>query len=151
MKNSNNHLPEKFYQDVLSSIPVPCVDAIIIYKNKFLLGKRINEPAKGKWWLIGGRIHKGETMKKAVKRKVQEETKLKIKTVEFLTNDETIFKTSHLGVSSHTINSIFIVRVSSIEKLKKDNQHSELKWFENINPRWGKYIKNSLKMAGFRE
>lgn len=148
-KQSSTYVSPALYKKILDSVPVPCVDAVIVNGEKFLLGKRANQPAKGKWWLIGGRIHKGETLVRAVKRKAREETGRTIRSVKFLDNTETIFRNSHFrGVTSHTVNSIFVVRVSTT-KFKNDEQHSVLRWFTTVDPRWGTYVKNMLLKAGF--
>lgn len=148
-KRSRIYVSPALYKKILDSVPVPCVDAVIVNGNSFLLGKRANQPAKGKWWLIGGRVLKGETLLQAVRRKVREETGLAIRSVKFLDNTETIFRNSHFkGIASHTINSIFVVRVSK-KKFRNDEQHSALRWFTEIDPRWGTYVKNALFKAGF--
>lgn len=51
----------------------------IISKNgKFLLGKRANRPYKGLWCAFGGKVEKGETPEKALKRELFEELGIKI-------------------------------------------------------------------------
>ena len=56
------YIEEKDYIKIMQTIPVVCVDALIQNKKQeFLLVKRDNEPLKGKFWMPGGRLHKGET------------------------------------------------------------------------------------------
>ena len=52
-------LPENIYKEIISNIPILCVDIILTNKNKnkFLLIKRNNEPLKNEWWIVGGRVH----------------------------------------------------------------------------------------------
>lgn len=144
-----NKIDNKTYKKILSAIPIACVDAVIVYQNKFLLGKRRNEPAKNKWWLLGGRINKNETLLHAIHRKIKQEANLKIKKCKFLAAQETIFKTSAFGVSSHTINIVYLIEPISLNDHISDNQHSELKWFENVDPKWDSYVKKMLRLAGF--
>ena len=57
-------IPLDRYTDILKDLPIFCVDIVI--KNdqeEYLLIKRNNEPKKGEWWVIGGRVLKGETAK----------------------------------------------------------------------------------------
>src|SRR3989339_499370 len=61
------------YKDILEKIPICCVDLLIHEGKKILLIKRNEEPEKNKWALIGGRIHKKESLIGAVKRKAIEE------------------------------------------------------------------------------
>lgn len=57
-------------------MPVTCVDLIVIHKNKFLLGKRMNKPLKNNWCFPEGRILKDESFDQAIYRKAKEETGL---------------------------------------------------------------------------
>jgi ADP-ribose pyrophosphatase YjhB (NUDIX family) len=68
------------YAKIIGLIPILCVDGIIRNsKNQVLLVKRNNEPLKGKWWVPGGRVHKGESLERAFRRKMREELGLKIR------------------------------------------------------------------------
>jgi 8-oxo-dGTP diphosphatase len=53
------------------------VDAIIPYKGKIVLIRRLNEPFKGYYALPGGVVEYGERVEEAVLREVEEETGLK--------------------------------------------------------------------------
>lgn len=138
------------YKKILATIPITCVDVVITHNNQFLLGKRNNEPAKNKWWLLGGRIEKNETLPRAVRRKVKEEANITIKKYSLLTAQDTFFKTSNFGVSTHSINIVYHVTPGSLKNCAPDSQHSELKWFTRIDPRWDAYVKNMLRLAGFK-
>ena len=58
--------------------PQPAVAAVIFHKEKLLLVKRGQEPAKDMWALPGGKVLPGETMQKALIREIKEETGLQI-------------------------------------------------------------------------
>ena len=51
----------------------------VIYKDKFLLIKRIKWPYKNLWSLPGGKMELGEHPKDAIIREIKEETNLKVK------------------------------------------------------------------------
>ena len=85
-------IPEIEYKSILSSLPILCVDLVIINNGKFLLLKRENEPAKGEYWFPGGRILKLETIKSAALRKVKEEVNLECDFQHIISIEETIFK-----------------------------------------------------------
>jgi len=54
-------------------MPILCVDVILRNrKGEYLLLKRLNEPKKGRWWPVGGRVSGGE-LTAAARRKVREE------------------------------------------------------------------------------
>jgi len=144
-------ISERLYKKILEVIPIPCVDVVLVCRGKFLLGKRNNKPARGTWWFVGGRIFKGERLEEAACRKIKEETGLtNIKIKKLLTARETIFRNSAQGPSSHTVNCVFLVEVST-NLLDRDNeQNSKLEWFSRVNSRWPKYVKDMLGLAGFK-
>lgn len=53
--------------------PRPTATAIIIKDQKILVGKRNEEPFKGKWDFFGGFIEKNESPQEAIKREIKEE------------------------------------------------------------------------------
>ena len=55
--------------NIIDATPLVSVDLIIENRLKqILLGKRVNRPAQGYWFVPGGRILKNETIKDAIKR-----------------------------------------------------------------------------------
>lgn len=52
----------KLYKTFHQLMPIACVDLVIKSDYGILLGKRRNKPAQGKWWFMGGRVLKGETL-----------------------------------------------------------------------------------------
>ena len=67
------------YKKIIQKIPILCVDIILRYKDKVLLIKRSDEPCKGIYWPIGGRVHKGESVDAAARRKILEEIGIEYK------------------------------------------------------------------------
>ncbi len=65
-------LPEKVWEMVLQSIPIPCVDVIIARDFEVLIGFRVIEPYRNVWALPGGRILKSESPEEAVRRTIKE-------------------------------------------------------------------------------
>ena len=55
-------IPESEYQNILKMMPVFCMDFLIRCKEEHLLIKRTQEPVKGVYWVIGGRMLHKETM-----------------------------------------------------------------------------------------
>ena len=104
-------LPFEFYVDIHRSVPLCCVDLVVLYRGKLLFVKRANEPAKGEWWLIGGRVLRGETLVAAARRLLRSEAGLDIERVEKLGCDETFFDTDPFGhgAGTHTINVVLKV------------------------------------------
>ncbi|HLD55314.1 MAG TPA: NUDIX domain-containing protein [Candidatus Nanoarchaeia archaeon] len=125
------------YKDILEKIPICCVDLLIHEGKKILLIKRNEEPEKNKWALIGGRIHKKESLIGAVKRKAIEEIGCEIEIEKFLGVYETIFDKGSfedLKTGIHTINITYLARLNNPkEEIKVDSTSSEYKWFETID------------------
>ena len=153
-KDSPGFLPEEDYKRVLGLVPVACVDVVVTLGNKFLLGKRINEPGKGLWWIPGGRVFKGETLEETAIRKIMEELGFETRRegFEILTAKETIFENSAIdGVSSHTINSVFLLRLNEKPVINLENSDfSETKWLNFIDGELHPYLKFVLDKAGFK-
>lgn len=140
-------IKKKLYKKIQEVLPICCVDIVILNKNKeFLLLKRVNEPAKGKWWIPGGRILKGEKLEKAVLRKAKEETGLSVTIKKMLGVKETIFKEGYFGNSAHTINIIFLAEAKT-NKVKMDFQNSQYKWFSKIDKNFNPYLKKFLTLG----
>lgn len=128
-------IPTDFYSKIVDTIPILCVDVLIKDKDGFLLVKREREPLKGRWWVPGGRVLKGEAMTVAVKRKMKEELGINIKILETLGYYEKHFKKNEFGLESgvHTVSIVFSAKPLS-SKIKLDSQSSAWK-FSKILPR----------------
>ena len=143
--------PEE-YALVYALVPIPCVDLVVVYNNKFLLGMRLNEPEKGKWFLPGGRTLKNETLLECAVRKAHGELGIKASPEEFKLLTVLDYKSTHGPFSNdslHCVNTIYLLKLSAEPKLKMDSQHSKLEWFSKIDPSWHPYVKEALICAGF--
>ncbi len=70
-------LSEKIWRTCVDSIPIFGIDMIIFSrKNGVLMGRRINNPAKGKLFVPGGRVYKNERIIDAFNRILLVETGL---------------------------------------------------------------------------
>lgn len=70
-------LPTSTYASALDALVICCADAAILHQGLWLLAKRVWEPHPD-WWVIGGRMRKGELIEQAVRRNVQRELRLDI-------------------------------------------------------------------------
>ena len=62
-------LSKKRFLKVIKNTPLVSIDLVIKdLENNIWLGKRVNEPAIGKWFVPGGRILKGESLNDAFER-----------------------------------------------------------------------------------
>lgn len=152
MTNVTGFIPEEDYKNILKLMPIPTVDVVVVWDGKFLLGKRVNKPDQGKWWIFGGRVFKGESLEDAMIRKAKEELGLDIdkSNLRFLVTGESMFDESELGGSTHTINAAYLVEFGDEPEIKFDeSQISEVKWFSDVPDDLHPYMKFALKKAGF--
>ncbi|MFW1691357.1 GDP-mannose mannosyl hydrolase [Acinetobacter ursingii] len=67
-------LPDQLFKTVITSTPLIAIDLLVRNtQNEVLLGKRLNAPAKGFWFVPGGRIQKNETLDQAFIRLLKDE------------------------------------------------------------------------------
>jgi colanic acid biosynthesis protein WcaH len=80
------------FEEVVRNTPLIAIDFIVEnHKGEFLLGWRVNPPAKGFWFVPGGRVRKNEKFEDAFKRISLSEIGLGLKI------NDTIF----LGIYEH--------------------------------------------------
>ena len=102
------------------------VAAIIINKNRILIGKRKDEDiGGGKWEFPGGKIEIGETNSEALERELYEELGISVKIGKELMNYEHVFKT--------TIYNISFMEIIDYDGEIRNNAHSEIKWVKFSN------------------
>ncbi|MCW8923965.1 MAG: GDP-mannose mannosyl hydrolase [Gammaproteobacteria bacterium] len=131
-------LDNQIFLEIIKSTPLISIDLIIQNsEGKILLGKRLNRPAQGYWFVPGGRIIKNETLADAIKRISSNELGATI-----LINDaQLIGAFDHIytdncfgdeGINTHYVVLAYKTYAQNDVKMSHDNQHSEIKW-------WSKY------------
>ncbi len=67
-------LPLETFKTVVASTPLLSIDLVVKdNQGSVLLGKRKNKPAKGYWFVPGGRVLKDESLEKAFRRLLKAE------------------------------------------------------------------------------
>ncbi len=128
-------IPTKQYKRILEVMPLLCVDVVIRNpRGEYLLVKRTDEPLKGHWWVVGGRVHKYETLKQAVIRKVKQEISLSISKIRPIGYYEETFKNNSIKLNTrlHAISVVFAVTISNNVKIRLDNQSSAWKFTKKL-------------------
>lgn len=135
----------RLYDEIKKSMPLPCVDLLVTYKDNLLLMLRNNEPGKDLWFTPGGRIHRNEPLEEAVKRVLSEETGLQP------TNVTQISTMSHIWPEIHTVTTYYKVEVDT-DKVKLDEQHRDHRWINKMEDDLHPYLAEMIKNTGlFRE
>ena len=125
-------LDKELFSTVIHYAPLVSIDLIVKNNDgKFLLGKRKNEPAKGYWFVHGGRIYKDETLDEAFLRIVRSEIGLDIKREEanFYGLYEHFYDNNVFNdeFSTHYIVLAHSFQIDTIPDL--NTQHEEYKFF----------------------
>ena len=111
---------------------IPCVDLLVMEGSRILLCLRKYEPEAGKWYVPGGRLHKGEELRDAAIRILREEVGMEAFYLRHLGWDTTCFDTDPFGhgKGTHTVNAIFLMVIRHPKDPAECDQHSDSKWVE---------------------
>lgn len=118
------------YKKICASVPIFCVDVVAEdAQRRFVVLYRKNEPARGKWWVPGGRVLKGEHVAHAAVRKLKEETGITGKFQRVIGFYEFFAKKGFFkGVSAHTPIAVCLVRVPRPPRVRLDGQSMAFRW-----------------------
>jgi len=146
---------EQFLQ-IIDSTPLVSIDLIIENKNKeILLGKRVNRPAQGYWFVPGGRIRKNEKIADAFERISLAElgVTLSLCNAQLSGAFDHIYDDNYLGtnnINTHYVVLAYTVNLESDLLPVIDSQHSAIKWWTihdllssaNVHPNTKAYFSN---------
>jgi colanic acid biosynthesis protein WcaH len=122
---------------IVRNAPLVSVDLIISDpEHRVLLGRRVNEPAKGHYFVPGGAIRKNETIRKAFARILEAETGLhaSIDRAKFIGVFEHFYDTNRFGDPEYGTHYVVLAyELSLIERpsVKLDSQHSDIRWLSD--------------------
>lgn len=144
-------VPIEQFKTVVEYTPLISIDLITIYKNKVLLGKRINKPAKGFYFTTGGVVRKNESFEEAKTRIAKSELGIDLNAkLKFIGVFEHLYEDSIFeGISTHYVNHGYFLKLDKKLENIPDEQHSNYKWF-NIEELMNsnevhKYVKDYFK------
>ncbi len=123
-------LDETDWETVVRSVPIVSVDLVVRRDGGVILGRRRNEPAKGEWFVPGGRVHKGERLADAVQRVAREELGTGVTVERRLGAYEHLYDETELDAvdEKHYVPVGFVVTPNG--PVAPDDQHDELRLFE---------------------
>lgn len=146
----SNWIDDEDWATVVANVPIPSADLVVRYEGGVLLGRRSNEPAKGEWFVPGGRIQKNERMVDAVHRVADEELDTDVTVWESLGAYDHLYDTSDVdGVESkHYVAHGFAVEPESDPLAgSSDGQHDELRLFHERPEDCHEYVAAYLDAA----
>jgi len=128
-------IQKSIYQNIIEVLPIICVDIIIRnHKDQYLLVNRVNEPLKDKWWVVGGRVLKGESITQAVLRKAKKEVGLQITHIRAMGYYEELYQIDPFGRETpyHTISIVYETKIIGDEQIRLDEQSRAWKFAESL-------------------
>jgi len=122
-------LDDQTFKTVIISTPLISIDLLVKKDNKILLGKRINKPAQGYLFSIGGRVYKNETVDSAMIRIARIELNIELKSMpRFIGVFEHFYDDSiYQDVSTHYVNLAYEIKIEGTLNLPSE-QHNEYQW-----------------------
>ena len=134
---NHNILPKSIWKTCVESMPIFGIDMIIFSKVRgILMGRRINNPAKNKLFVPGGRIYKNERISEAFQRILLSETGLScgFKETTSLGLYEHFYDVTSWSNKECSTHYIIDARLIEIDldniqiKINLDSQHSSFEW-----------------------
>jgi len=127
-------LSDSVFRDVVRNTPLVSIDLVITDPSgAILMGWRENEPAKGTWFVPGGRIRKDERIADAFGRIVRTETGLVKSLFEsrFGGVYEHLYSTNcfgDAGFSTHYCVLAYVLPLGERPAIAIDGQHTKVDW-----------------------
>lgn len=143
--NSNGYTPPEEWKTVVANVPLVSVDLVIRHDGGVVLGKRQNEPAKGAWFVPGGRVQKNERLEEAVHRVAKSEVGCEVTIDHRLGVYEHFYEASEFADvdTKHYVANGFVVDPKS-DTFAPDDQHADLRIFEPPFPDLHPYVEQYL-------
>lgn len=140
-------IPEELYQQFRRSMPLACVDLIVVDRDfRVLLLLRKNHPAFGEWWFPGGRVLYLETRRQAALRKAREECGIHASSADEIGTYDVIFDDSEKGFTSHGVTTLFVIRADATADTALDGQSAAYAW--RTPKRWRQEPLHEFVLAG---
>ena len=146
-------ISDEEWEIIVRNVPIVSVDLVVLHDDGVVLGKRKNEPAKGEWFVPGGRVRKHERLRDAVHRIGKEELGVDVEIIEFLGTYEHFYDTADVAPSEgkHYLANGFVVRTTG-EELAPDSQHETVRTFHTPPEGLHRYVEQYLEDASaYRE
>lgn len=128
-------LSNQEFFEVIKNAPLVAIDLVLKDDDgRILMGLRKNEPAKGTWFVPGGRVRKEETLDQAFERLTLDEIGIKMgrNQARFIGVFEHWYDTNALGISgvgTHYIVLAHEIRFSMMPEHLPNEQHNGYLWF----------------------
>jgi colanic acid biosynthesis protein WcaH len=129
-------LDKQTFSTVIASTPLVSIDLVVKNnRGQTLLGQRLNRPAKGFWFVPGGRILKNEALSTAFKRLTLDELgeEFNIEQASLLGPYDHFYDDNVFGdaFSTHYVAVAYVLVIDhELNHLPVDIQHGTYQWFD---------------------
>jgi colanic acid biosynthesis protein WcaH len=153
MPEDNKHIPREIYEVIMARMPVCTVDVLFFNKEKTktLLFKRNNEPLKGLFYSIGGRLDKEESFLECAVRQTKKELGWDINPEKavFAGVIREYYPNSAFNEISYCAIDLFYGYILDDENVNMtfDDQHSEARWFPVNDQSFHPYLKDKVEQV----
>lgn len=141
-------IPSDLYAQILEYMPIPCIDLVLFHNGKVLLTYRTQEPAKGQWWVQGGRVFKHELLHDAVQRLAKREIGSEVEIIRQIGGYEYHSDKATFGVKNgtHAVVIVYLVKpMNNIFSVSMDKTHSKYRWVDRIEEDFDPYVKKVVE------
>ncbi|QUO47727.1 NUDIX domain-containing protein [Halorubrum ruber] len=143
-------ISDDVWEAIVENMPIVSVDLVVECPDGVVLGKRANEPAKGEWFVPGGRVRKGERLERAVHRIAEEELGIGVEIRDSLGAFQHFYETSEIGCEKHYVAHGFHVWTEATN-FDTDKQHKALDVFERPPPNLHEYVRMYIDETSWSE
>jgi colanic acid biosynthesis protein WcaH len=132
-------LDDDAFAHIVRHTPLVAVDIIIRDPAQHVLvGRRMNEPAKGQYFVPGGVIRKNEAIQAAFGRVLKAETGLQasIDKAKFVGVFEHFYETNRFGdpeYGTHYVTLAYELKLEGRPLIRLDDQHSDVRWILDVD------------------
>lgn len=140
-------VPDHDWNLIVRSVPIVSVDLVVVHDGGVVLGHRTNEPAKGTWFVPGGRVQKGERFEAAVHRIAEAELGVDVSIDRCLGTYQHFYDIADVdGTGKHYVAVGYVVSPQSAA-FAPDDQHETLQTFHSIPENTHEYTRRYLDEA----
>jgi len=128
----NNFIPEEEYLKIIKIMPIFCIDFLIRCKDNYLLIKRSEEPLKGVYWVIGGRLRFKETLDEFAVRMQSREIGRHFNNRKLVAFSNYFFPNVPNAKATHTPSLLYLVEVDKMFEPQIDDTHHDYIWTKKL-------------------
>lgn len=139
-------IPDDDWETIVRNVPIVPVDLLVECPEGIMLGKRMNEPAVGEWFVPGGRVQKGERLAEAVPRVAEEELGADVEIQESLGTFEHFYETSEVASEKHYVAQGYHVWTDQTT-FERGGQHQEVAAFRKVPTNLHEYVDSYLEAS----